>query len=1022
MAIQKQAVNIPFRQGLDLKTDPYQVEAGKFLALNNSVFDTLGRLTKRNGFPFLTAPASGYSYLNTFKDGLIAIGPNVAAYSAPVNEWFSSNPVTQLSLSTTSLIRNSSNQTQCDSVNSTSGLTCVAYTQNFSGSVNYYFSVVTTSTGQSVLPAANLVPSSSGSVVGSPRVFTVGVYFVVFYTTLIGGVKHLQYIAINSTTLSVSAVTDFTSDYAPASTVAFDGLVSPSNGNLYLFWTRNSSAGVLMNSLSPSLVAGTPVPIDTSATPVMYTVCSDAATPSLMYVTYWSGSGGGGTNIYTTAVNTSMSVVWGPTAIYLDYATTQNLASFSITSGVTVLMEFTDPYNFDSALTNNSISTTTYSSSGSLVSGIVVIQRGAGLASKATVVGSSAFVLLSFSSQFQPTYFFVSFSYGGNGATQMFICSRLAYQNGGGYLLTGLPSCSVISTPLGQVITVAYLIKDIIRAVNKTTGQNPNQVPGIYTQTGINLVNFTIGLTQTTAAEIGSNLNINGGFLSGYDGNYVTENNFFLYPDSDLNVNGNGTSLQITTISGGSIQNDRDYQYAFTFEYTDLQGNQFISAPSVPIPLKRADLSSGKNTAAISLVQLRLTLKTIPFGVTLGCYRWSTSNPVFYKINGVFLNTSNNTLTINDTAADSSIIGNEILYTTGGVLEDVGAPACTGMTLFDDRLWIIDAEDQNLLWFSKQVIENTPVEMSDLLTYYVAPTIGGQGPTGHISCLAAIDDKLIVFKSNNAIYYINGAGPDNTGANGQYSQPIFITSPVGCNVQKSITQIPQGIMFQAAGGKGIWLLGRDLTVKYIGADVESYNSFTVTSALTIPATNQVRFTLSNGTILIYDYYVDQWGTFTGVPGASGTIYKNLHTTIDSSSVVHQESPGVYYDGTSANPVLMSFQTSWLRLDSLRGYQRAYFFFLLGTYLSSHTLQLQIAYDYDPTIVQTTIFDPSVQSLTNGQIEQFRCFLERQRCKAIQLTLTEVSATPGAGLTISGLNFQIGFKKSYAPTTAIQNID
>ena len=55
------------------------------------------------------------------------------------------------------------------------------------------------------------------------------------------------------------------------------------------------------------------------------------------------------------------------------------------------------------------------------------------------------------------------------------------------------------------------------------------------------------------------------------------------------------------------------------------------------------------------------------------------------------------------------------------------------MALFDTRLWMVDAEDQNLLWFSKQVIEATPVEMSDLLTMYIAPTTSSEGNTGPIT-------------------------------------------------------------------------------------------------------------------------------------------------------------------------------------------------------------------------------------------------------------------------------------------------
>jgi hypothetical protein len=172
-----------------------------------------------------------------------------------------------------------------------------------------------------------------------------------------------------------------------------------------------------------------------------------------------------------------------------------------------------------------------------------------------------------------------------------------------------------------------------------------------------------------------------------------------------------------------------------------------------------------------------------------------------------------------------------------------------------------------------------------------------------MTALAPMDDKIIIFKQN-AIYYINGAGPDNLGSTavgcslGNYSQPTFITSVVGCTNQQSIVLTPRGLMFQS--DKGIWLLGLDLSTEYIGAPVEAYNSSTVTSAFVIPQTNFVLFTLSSGITLMYDYFYGQWGEFINVPAISATLYQGLHTYINKFGQVFQENPGVYLDG--AKPV------------------------------------------------------------------------------------------------------------------------
>ncbi len=62
----------------------------------------------------------------------------------------------------------------------------------------------------------------------------------------------------------------------------------------------------------------------------------------------------------------------------------------------------------------------------------------------------------------------------------------------------------------------------------------------------------------------------------------------------------------------------------------------------------------------------------------------------------------------------------------------------------------------------------------------------------------------------------------------------------------------------------------------------------------------------------------------------------------------------------------------------------------------------------------------------SDIEQFRVFFQRQRCKAIQVSIQEVfdpslGTVAGPGLTISGLNLQAAFKKGYAPISAARSI-
>jgi hypothetical protein len=393
-------------------------------------------------------------------------------------------------------------------------------------------------------------------------------------------------------------------------------------------------------------------------------------------------------------------------------------------------------------------------------------------------------------------------------------------------------------------------------------------------------------------------------------------------------------------------------------------------------------------------------------------------------------------VSIVDTLADASILGNVLLYTTGDVVENIAPPACIASCLFDDRLWLIDAEDRNLLWYSKQVIEATPVEMSDLFTIYVAPSTGAQGSTGPLTALSAMDDKLIMFKAD-AIYYLNGTGPDNTGSNSGYSQPIYITSSVGCSNPNSIVLMPNGIMFQS--DKGIWLLGRDLSTNYIGSGVEAYNGIPVESAQTIPGTTQVRFILNDGTTLMYDYYFNQWGTFSNIDAISATLYQGLHTYLNEFGDVYQETPGIYLDGSI--PVLMSFTTSWVTLAGIQGYERFYACNLLGTYFTPFKLNVQIAYDYNPSPVQAEAVAPDNYAPNWGSEAQWgsggpwggsegnvftaRVFPQKQKTQSFQLIINEIydptfGVPAGQGLNLSGVLLLVGIKRGSRTQSAAKS--
>jgi len=1101
--LEKQSANINFALGLDQKKDPFQIPLGKFERLVNSVFNKVGRLTKRNGFGLLKVLDDTYSYLTTFRGSLTAIGEQVAALSKGINEWVEEGFYKSVDLGVTSIVRSNSNVIQCDSVTAPNGLVCVVFTETPNYVSEYYFySIYDTVTGQILVKPTYITPSSGNvaDIIGQPRVFWANNRFLVSFVADIGGAEHLQVLPISSATLAEGTAFDITTSYESSDRVAYDGVVA--NNSLYFAWNGASTSGIKMAYVNAALTVSSTVIVDAAHQAESIGVWADDTQPTpIIWVGYCDPTN---TATWILARSSTLASILAATGNGTDGI---NVTGWAQNGVSTLVVEYSNPWTFDTTIPNSFVFMSDVTQAGVISNARSV--KNMGLASKGFIIDGVGYVGICSGTPYQPTYFVVD--------EEKHVVCKVAYQNGGGFLTRGLPAATVLND---NEISFPYLFKAIIQAAGKSNALATGSQPlNVYAQLGVNLANLIFTQEPIVSTEAGRNLSVSGGFLWAYDGDTPNENNFHLWPELVLSADGTYSGIAATTTSNaftGDTTDESDlitamsatanilpgmtvtgvgipagtivlalvpdptspgdlavkisqpatatgagvaltiagavaedvYYYQFVYQWSDAQGNVIQSAPSVPVTID----TTGTATAVVTIKVPALTITyKIDNPVKIVGYRWSDSQQSYYQFTTValpFLNDpSQQTITLVDASSDATIAGNNLIYTTGGVLENTGAPATTALTLFDDRVWLIDAEDENLLWYSKKLVNGVPVEMSDLLTYFVAPTVGGQGSTGGNKCLAAMDDKLIIFKEN-AIYYVNGTGPDNTGANSQYSQPVFVTGSVGCSNQKSITMIPSGLIFRS--DKGFWLLGRDLSTRYIGADVDDYNEFTVTSATNVPETNQVRFSLSDGTMLMYDYFVEQWGILEGASSVSSTIYQELHTLINQYGQVLRETPLRYLDYTT--PTLLSLKTGWINLAGLQGYQRAYFFYLLGQYLTPHKLLVSVAYDYNPSPEQSSLITPTnysppyggptpnpgtgldsadpygQESLYGGEtnVEQWRIFLKKQRCQSIQITIQEVydpsfGVSAGAGLTLSGINLVWGYKKSFRPISSAHSI-
>ena len=192
----------------------------------------------------------------------------------------------------------------------------------------------------------------------------------------------------------------------------------------------------------------------------------------------------------------------------------------------------------------------------------------------------------------------------------------------------------------------------------------------------------------------------------------------------------------------------------------------------------------------------------------------------------------------------------------------------------------------------------------------------------------------------------------------------------------------------------------------------------------------MRFVLNNNITLVYDYFFNQWGTFTNINAISSTLFNRYDTYLSTTGQIFQETPGSYVDGSS--PVLLSFTTAWISVAGLQGFERFYFLYLLGTYASPFKLNVQMAYDYNSSPSQNVLvspdnYTPSWGGDNNwgsnsgwggpGNSFQVRVFPSNQKCETFQISVNEVfdpnlGTAPGQGLSLSGMNIVVGVKKGY----------
>jgi hypothetical protein len=459
------------------------------------------------------------------------------------------------------------------------------------------------------------------------------------------------------------------------------------------------------------------------------------------------------------------------------------------------------------------------------------------------------------------------------------------------------------------------------------------------------------------------------------------------------------------------------YQYAATYEWTDAVGIVHYSAPSDQLVAYLVDGITAATTTTITIPTLQLTEKA---NVQVTLYRTLlnvlTGNPVFYRV-GSAANSTAATVSIIDNIPDATLDGNAYLYTTGGVLDNIPPPACILATLHRGRIFAVDSMSRNKIWYSKKHIDGYPVEYA-YEQQIIVDEVGGD-----ISALASIDSHLIIFKKNS-IWYTGSEGLGPTGLTGDnYTDLTLLPGDIGCIDSGSVVSTLQGVFFRSA--KGIYLFDRSLNLQYVGADIEPLLvGQSVASAQVIAAKHQVRFLLANTAIvLVYDWLVGQWAQW-NLPHAVliSSVINEKYTALGTDSKLYQETAATYADDGAWIP--LTVKTAWIRPDGISKWNRTRNISLLGTKSTNDfTINVTIRnafQDTDP-YQQVSSIATSDWAETAGPISPM-IKLTDQKSPSVQLEISDaaiVGQTIDAGLTLSGLSFEVGTLRGMRKLPAIK---
>lgn len=992
MTLQKQNAPVLFGNLDTMVPGEIQIP-GSLTVLENGIRRRNVMIQKRYGFTNLPNNIIGGGLITTgrhifgLKDELCTLSDtNAYSFNNTTSSWADKDFISTSNGQISPIIRNSSTQATFD-IDYLDGIVCSIYesTQDTGG---VRVSVYEKETGAYLIYDQLLSATAT-----QPKVVALNSTFIL--TAIDSG-------NLVSATITFGNLTEITAPVILFSDIADLPYDISRFGSFAIFAYNTTSNGIKIGYLNFDGRAGNPL---TNTLPAAITVAGESGDEALslcinqmtakIIVLY---SAAATNDIRSISINQSLAT-YTITSLYNDpYSVTcRNITGVFIdASNVSIYLEWNSG-NIIERITD------AYLVPGGGASSIVItahyIQR-AGLASKAFLIGSLAYFMMTYESPLQSCYILMQDV---TGDTPFFL-GRFAYGTGIGYSKdpTGAPESYLPRVP--KIDDNTYFTGFL--EANRLETEESTILSANYGISGVTMLFNTI---EYIGEEYGSSYYLAGAVPRQYDGVGFVEAGFLFYPEGEtLAANGSGS------LSTGS------YGVSIVYEWIDAKGSIHQSAPSVT---QTVSVTSGQQITVTLTTLLYITQKAgisqPRDGVRIVAYRTIANGTTLYRdveiVNGAGI-------TIHLTQSDANIQNNQILYTTGGVLENIAPPSCSVVHKHQGRLFFAGLEDPTAVAYTKESIVDIGIEFSDTFSFRVDADLNG------ITALGSLDDKLAIFKENR-LYAISGSGPLPTGVNNDFVKPALISGDIGCRDPKSVINIPDGLMFNS--NKGMWLFDRSTGLSFIGKEVISYKDLKITSACNIAEQNEVRFTTKTGITLVYNYYFKQWSVFTNYEAEGAVFTLDTYYHLKSNGRVNAEIVNQYNDNGSI--ISLAVETGWLSFAGIMGAQRVYYFYLLGRLYSPHYLRIKFAYDYEDAWRETVVLNSSEELSTSvwggsatwgsdpfwggplsaTSVYEWRLKPRIQKCSGLKIRIEDVdtqTSNGGASMSLLSMLFTLGIKK------------